>query len=80
MLFGGTLQGLGPVEGRFQELLEVAPDAMLVIRADGKLVLVNQQVELLFGYARAELIGQSCCRNACARSTRSFAHNTFTFR
>src|ERR1043165_4807699 len=31
---------------------------MLVIRDDGRLVLVNQQVETLFGYARAELIGK----------------------
>jgi protein-histidine pros-kinase len=45
-------------EGHFEALLEAAPDAMVVLRGDGRLVLVNDQVERLFGYVRAELIGQ----------------------
>ena len=39
-------------------LLEAAPDAMVCIAADGRVVLVNAQAERLFGYQRAELIGQ----------------------
>jgi diguanylate cyclase (GGDEF)-like protein/PAS domain S-box-containing protein len=40
------------------DLLEAAPDAMLVIGADGRMQLVNVQLERLFGYDRAELYGQ----------------------
>jgi PAS domain S-box-containing protein len=46
-------------ERMFEQLLEFAPDAIVGIRADGDIVLANQQAELLFGYSRDELIGQS---------------------
>ncbi len=42
----------------FVALVEAAPDAMVCIAADGRIVLVNAQAERLFGYQRAELIGQ----------------------
>ncbi|MEY4582424.1 MAG: hypothetical protein RL701_7127 [Pseudomonadota bacterium] len=44
---------------KFRALLETAPDAMVVIGADSKIHLVNDQAERLFGYTRAELLGQS---------------------
>jgi PAS domain S-box-containing protein len=46
------------VEGGYRELLEAAPDAMVVVNERGEIVLLNQQVKKQFGYLRAELLGQ----------------------
>jgi PAS domain S-box-containing protein len=45
-------------EQRFRSLLESAPDAMVIVDRSGRIAIVNGQAERLFGYARAELLGQ----------------------
>ena len=43
---------------RFQLVVEAAPNAMVMIDRAGKIVMVNTQAERVFGYSRAELVGQ----------------------
>jgi diguanylate cyclase (GGDEF)-like protein/PAS domain S-box-containing protein len=45
-------------EEHFRALLETAPDAMVIVDEAGRIVLVNSQTELLFGYPREQLIGE----------------------
>jgi PAS domain S-box-containing protein len=45
-------------EKRAEDLLEAAPDAMVVVDQTGRIVLVNAQTERLFGYLREEILGQ----------------------
>jgi protein-histidine pros-kinase len=46
------------VHGRFGTLLELVPDAMLIVNAVGRIVLANSQARRAFGYDSDELVGQ----------------------
>ena len=43
---------------QYRELIDAAPDGIVVVDHDGKIVLVNIQAENMFGYQRSDLVGQ----------------------
>ena len=45
-------------EQQRQVLIESLPDGVLVVNAEGHIVVANAQTEVLFGYRREELLGQ----------------------
>ncbi len=47
-----------PSEHVLRGLLSAAPDALLVVSADGRIQYVSEQAERLFGWAGGELVGQ----------------------
>ena len=42
----------------FEDILNAAPDAMLVSNEKGEIIFVNQQTKTVFGYSKDELIGK----------------------
>ena len=51
-------ESLRASEVQFRTLLEAAPEAMILSDLDGRIQLVNAQAEKLFGYEKAEMVGQ----------------------
>ena len=45
-------------EAYFRNLLESAPDSMVIIDERGRIAIVNAQAEAMFGYSRAAMLGQ----------------------
>jgi PAS domain S-box-containing protein len=45
-------------EANIRGLIESAPNGMVVVDENGRIIVVNEKAEALFGYARSELIGQ----------------------
>ena len=42
----------------FRNLLESAPDAMIIVDEEGRISIVNGQTESMFGYSRDEMLGE----------------------
>ena len=47
------------LEERFRRVVEAAPNAMVMIGAEGRIEMVNAQAEHMFGYRRQEMVGQT---------------------
>lgn len=45
-------------EGKFRALLDSAPDSMVIVGRDGKILMVNIQTEKLFGWTKDEMLGK----------------------
>ena len=66
-------QGLA-AERRFRLVVEAAPNAMVMVNQAGKIVMANAQAERLFGYSRAELLGQPAELLVPARFSGHYRH------
>src|ERR1700760_3004575 len=62
-----------------QDLLESAPDAMVIVNGRGRIVLINRQTEKLFGYSRDELLGSRIERLIPSRFADRHEEHTRTF-
>ncbi|HEX5789006.1 MAG TPA: ATP-binding protein [Woeseiaceae bacterium] len=53
----GLYLAIGP-EGFYRQLVEAAPDAMVVVDGEGRIVVVNEEAEKMFGRSRAGMLGR----------------------
>src|SRR3984893_4279943 len=52
-------EDLKRTERKFRDMLEAAPDAMVITSEDGRIELANSRVDMLFQHSREALIGQN---------------------
>jgi len=52
-------EGVARSASFYEQVLETAPDAMVIIGADENIRYVNAQLERMFGYSRADLLGKT---------------------
>ncbi len=64
---------------QYRDMLDAAPDAMVVADARGAIVFVNLQTERLFGYERSELAGQPLELLIPERFRKGHAHHVARF-
>ncbi len=50
------LEELNKTKAMYEGLFEFAPDAIVVVNREGRIVQVNKRTEMLFGYTREELL------------------------
>jgi PAS domain S-box-containing protein len=53
------MTALKQAQERFRVAVELSPSAMVMVDGEGKIALVNEETERLFGYDRGELLGRS---------------------
>jgi len=51
-------EALQKSEACFRGLLESSPDAMVIVNTENGILMVNEQLEMMFGYGRAEILGK----------------------
>ena len=56
---GAVMQQQSRDEKLFRVAFESSPSGMVMVDRDGTVILVNREIERLFGYAREDLLGQS---------------------
>ncbi|MEC5160067.1 MULTISPECIES: response regulator [unclassified Janthinobacterium] len=59
MAFNELMSARQAADARLQSLIEFAPNAMVVVGADGRVETFNRQAERYFGYRRDEIVGQA---------------------
>lgn len=70
---------LAAVDEQFRLIVEAAPNALVLVGADGRIGLVNAEAERLFGYAREELVGREIDRLVPERFRRQHAQHRAMF-
>ncbi|MGE0594594.1 MAG: PAS domain S-box protein [Vicinamibacterales bacterium] len=66
-------------EARFRLVVEASPNAMLMVDAHRRIVLLNRRAEEMFGYRRHELLGQEVERLVPERFRARHPHDVHAF-
>lgn len=57
-VFAANMQATQRMEERMRQIIEAAPNGIVMVNDQGLIEVVNRQTEVIFGYDRSELLGQ----------------------
>ncbi len=67
MAFGKAVSDLAESDALLRSTVDLSPNGLVMTDSSGRIVMVNRQIERIFGYAAGELVGQSVERLLPAR-------------
>lgn len=78
-VFAANMHSTRRMEERMRQIIEAAPNGIVMVNHQGLMEVVNRQAEVIFGYERAEMLGEPVEKLIPQHVAQSHPHHRNTF-